>query len=84
MVNDGNWHSVELLTVKQNFTMRIDRGTARSIINDGSNEYLHVASPLYIGGLPREAAQSAIRQWHLRETGSFNGKNSKKIISIII
>ncbi|XP_069958777.1 protein slit-like isoform X2 [Cherax quadricarinatus] len=73
VVNDGEWHSVELLTLKQNFTMRINRGTARSIINDGSNEYLQVSSPLYIGGLPREVAHSANRQWHLRDSGSFSG-----------
>ncbi|KAG7170619.1 slit-like 1, partial [Homarus americanus] len=73
VVNDGDWHTVELLTIKQNFTMRIDRGTARSIINDGLNEYLQVASPLYIGGLPKEVAQSASRRWHLKDTGSFSG-----------
>lgn len=72
-MNDGNWHSIELLTVKQNFTMRIDRGTARSIVNDGVNEYLQLSAPLFIGGLPKEAAESANKRWHLRDTGSFNG-----------
>lgn len=74
VVNDGNWHSIELITVKQNFTMRIDRGTARSIVNDGVNEYLQLSAPLFIGGLPKEAAESANKRWHLRDTGSFSGK----------
>nr|XP_027218511.1 protein slit-like [Penaeus vannamei] len=73
VVNDGNWHSIELITVKQNFTMRIDRGTARSIVNDGVNEYLQLSAPLFIGGLPKEAAESANKRWHLRDTGSFSG-----------
>lgn len=73
VVNDGLWHTVELLTVKQNFTLRIDHGTARFIVNDGPNEYLQTTSPLYIGGLPREVAEAAVKAWHLRETGSFNG-----------
>lgn len=74
MVNDGLWHTIELLTVKQNFTLRIDHGTARFIVNNGVNEYLQTTSPLYIGGLPREVAEEAVKRWHLRDTGSFNGK----------
>uniref|UniRef100_A0A0P4W5L7 Protein slit n=1 Tax=Scylla olivacea TaxID=85551 RepID=A0A0P4W5L7_SCYOL len=73
MVNDGIWHTVELLTIKQNFTLRIDHGTARFIVNDGTNEYLQTTSPLYIGGLPREVAEEAAKKWHLRDTGSFIG-----------
>lgn len=74
MVNDGIWHTVELLTIKQNFTLRIDHGTARFIVNDGTNEYLQTTSPLYIGGLPREVAEEASKKWHLRDTGSFIGE----------
>lgn len=79
VVNDGAWHTVELLTLKQNFTMRIDHNVARYIVNDGSNEYLRTATPLYIGGIPREVGQAAMRQWHLRDTISFNGQLTDSI-----
>ena len=54
--------------------MRVDHGTRRSIINDGSNEYLQIDSSLYIGGLPKEQARTAANLWHIRNTTSFQGK----------
>ncbi|XP_076059320.1 slit guidance ligand isoform X2 [Oratosquilla oratoria] len=73
VVSDGDWHSVELLTHKQNFTMRVDRGAARSIVNNGEKEFLKTDSPMYIGGLTKEVSQAAMKQWHLRDTTSFHG-----------
>ncbi|KOB65069.1 Uncharacterized protein OBRU01_23274 [Operophtera brumata] len=35
MVSDGNYHKAELLAIKKNFTLRVDDGPARSIINEG-------------------------------------------------
>lgn len=35
MVSDGAYHKAELLAVKKNFTLRVDDGPARSIINEG-------------------------------------------------
>lgn len=64
---------VELLAIKKNFTLRVDRGQARSIINDGGKEFLKLAAPMYLGGLPVEPAQHAYKQWHLRNVTSFNG-----------
>ena len=37
---DGEYHHVEILAVKKNFTLKVDGGLARSIINEGKNEYL--------------------------------------------
>ena len=79
MVSDGKWHTMELVTDKQNFTMRIDHGTSRTILNDGPNEHLKVSTPLFIGGIPKDVGSAAIKQWHIRETNSFNGKD-KSII----
>ncbi|XP_014246205.1 protein slit isoform X2 [Cimex lectularius] len=72
-VSDGKYHIVELIAIKKNFTLRVDRGLARSMVNEGSQEYLRLTSPLYIGGVPSEAGQNAFTLWHLRNTTSFNG-----------
>ena len=37
---DGEYHHMEILAVKKNFTLKVDGGLARSIINEGKNEYL--------------------------------------------
>lgn len=67
------YHMVELLAIKKNFTLRVDRGLARSIINEGSKEYLKLQSSMFLGGLPTEPAQQAYKQWHLRNLTSFKG-----------
>ncbi|KAI9562208.1 hypothetical protein GHT06_013173 [Daphnia sinensis] len=72
-VSDGRYHTVELLSQKKNFTLRVDQGNARSMINEGEHEYLRLSTPLFIGGLPNEAAEKAVRQWQLRNTTSFRG-----------
>lgn len=73
MVADGKYHVVELLAIRKNFTLRVDRGLARSIINEGSKEYLKLNTPMFLGGVPAEAAQQAYKQWHLRNLTSFKG-----------
>ena len=40
IVADGEYHHMEILAVKKNFTLKVDGGLARSIINEGKNEYL--------------------------------------------
>lgn len=67
------YHMVELLANKKNFTLRVDRGQARSIINEGTKEYLKLVSPMFLGGLPAEPAQKAYKEWHLRNLTSFKG-----------
>lgn len=74
MVADGQYHIAELIAVKKNFTLRVDRGLARSIINEGSKDYLKLTTPMYLGGIPPEPGQQAFTQWHLRNLTSFNGK----------
>ncbi|XP_055904656.1 protein slit isoform X2 [Eupeodes corollae] len=73
MVADGKYHMVELLAIKKNFTLRVDRGLARSIINEGSKDYLKLSTPLFLGGLPAEPGQQAYKNWHLRNLTSFKG-----------
>ena len=74
LVADGNYHTVEIITIKKNFTLRVDGGLARSIVNEGPNEFLNVRSPLHIAGVPEETGTKAWKQWHLRNTTSFIGK----------
>lgn len=74
MVSDGKYHVAELIAIKKNFTLRVDRGLARSIINDGSKDYLRLSTPMYLGGIPPEPGQHAFQEWHLRNITSFHGK----------
>lgn len=73
MVSDGKYHLVELLAIKKNFTLRVDHGQARSIINEGSKDYLKLSSPLYLGGLPTEPGMKAYENFHVRNWTSFKG-----------
>ena len=73
LVADGNYHTVEILAIKKNFTLRVDGGLARSIVNEGPNEFLNVRSPLHIAGVPAQTGTKAWKQWHLRNTTSFIG-----------
>ena len=72
-MSNGRYHTVELLSQKKNFTLRVDQGKARSMINEGEHEYLRLNTPLFIGGLPSDSAEKAARQWQLRNTTSFRG-----------
>lgn len=75
MVADGKPHMVELLAVKKNFTMRVDKGPARSIINDGPRDYLKLSTPMYVGGVTPEIATVALSVvFHLRNVTSFQGE----------
>lgn len=73
MVSDGKYHVVELISVKKNFTLSVDGGVARSIINEGDKENLWLTTPLYIGGITQESGQEAFTNWHLRNLSSFRG-----------
>ncbi|OXA44085.1 Protein slit [Folsomia candida] len=81
MIADGEEHRVELLAIKKNFTMRVDGGKARSIINDGEKDMLKLTTPLFIGGLPSNVAATALNLWHLRNSTSFHGCLSTVIIN---
>jgi len=72
-INDGDFHTVELLMMGKNLTMRIDDGIATTIINEGEREYMDSSQPLYIGGLPDEVKDSALKKWHIRKTTSVIG-----------
>lgn len=75
LVSDESEHTVELLSERQNFTLRVDGGISRSMVNAGEQEYLDVDTPLFLGGVPPDVARHAHDQWHLRNTSSFRGNS---------
>merc|ERR1711992_136682 len=81
LIADGEYHTVEILAIKKNFTLRVDGGLARSIVNEGPNEFLNVRSPLYLAGVPEQTGTKAWKQWHLRNTTSFIGCIKEVVIN---
>ena len=75
IISDGKPHRIEILAFGKNFTLRVDDGISRSIVNEGAKEYLTTSSPLYVAGTPEKVAERALKQWHLRNVTSFNGKD---------
>jgi slit protein 2 len=59
----------------KNFTMRVDNGRWRTIINEGSVEKMVFQRPLYVGGIPEEVKDGAFKKWHVRNKDSFIGRN---------
>lgn len=73
-VSDGLFHEITFELVKKNFTMRVDGGSSRTIINEGVKEYLEISeNSLYIGGIPEDVAHEAVRNWHIWNPTSLEG-----------
>ena len=64
------------MAVGKTFTLKVDSGVARSIVNEGKNDYLNTYSPIYIAGLPASVGEKALNQWHIRNITSFKGITS--------
>lgn len=62
-----------MLAINKNFTLRVDGGLSRSIVNEGIKSQLKLLTPLYLGGFPEDVALHARKQWHIRNATSFNG-----------
>jgi len=73
ILSDGRYHRVELLAIKKNFTLRVDGGLARSIVNEGDNDFLSVHKSMFVAGVSGDAGEKALKLWHLRNATSFNG-----------
>ncbi|RWS18005.1 protein slit-like protein [Dinothrombium tinctorium] len=76
-VSDGKYHTLKFLLVKKNFTLQVDDGMVRTIVNEGSKEFLEVQKPLYIGGLPKTLSTSALQKYHIWNDSSFEGCMTK-------
>ena len=66
---------MELIAVQQNFTLKVDGGVSRSMLNAGNKKNIDSKSPLFLGGVPADVAKFAKSSWHLRNTTSFIGKS---------
>ena len=75
LLSDGEYHRVEMLAVKKKFTLRVDGGLARSIVNEGDNEYMDRAARqhLFVSGVPADVGRKSLNSWHLRNATSFSG-----------
>lgn len=80
VVSDGKYHTVQFFLVSKNFTMTVNNGPSRSIVNEGKNEYLKISKPLYLGGLPESVFGSAIR-YHIWNSSSFLGCMTKIFVN---
>ncbi|RXG73149.1 Protein slit [Armadillidium vulgare] len=73
VVSNEKKHTVELNVDSHNITLRIDGGKPRKMTNRGKSPYLNVDSPLFVGGIPQDMAEHAVRLWHVRDATSFIG-----------
>ncbi|XP_037530264.1 slit homolog 2 protein [Nematolebias whitei] len=55
-VNDGSFHSVELIASDQTLTLFIDGGAPKSINSISKQSTLNIDSPLYLGGMPQRVS----------------------------
>ena len=73
-IDNGELHVIEFLINGKNFTMKIDNGPSRTIINDGVRTHMESDEPLYLGGIPSPAKDAAFKKWHVRNKNSLSGK----------
>lgn len=71
-LNDGEFHTLQLVVAMRNVSMKVDTGPWNTITNKGERERLSLDAPLYVGGLPAEN-EKAVKNWHLRNETSFMG-----------
>lgn len=51
-INDGQFHTVELVTFDQMVNLTIDGGSPLTMDNSGKHYTLNSETPLYVGGEP--------------------------------
>ena len=77
IIIDINKRDVIIVTMTpgKNLTMRIDAGQSRTIMNEGSRQHMNSDEHLYLGGLPADVRDSALKKWHIRKITSFHGQS---------
>ncbi|XP_029466034.1 slit homolog 1 protein [Rhinatrema bivittatum] len=71
-INDGQFHTVELVTFDQMVNLSIDGGAPMTMDNFGKHYTLNEA-PLYVGGMPVDVNSAAFRLWQILNGTSFHG-----------
>ncbi|XP_078449077.1 slit homolog 2 protein-like isoform X1 [Lampetra planeri] len=73
-INDGQFHTVELVTLDQSLKLSVDGGVPKSIPGASKPSPIAMHSPLYLGGMPNDIAVAALMQSAVHNgTGSFRG-----------
>lgn len=72
-INDGQFHTVELVTFDQMVNLSIDGGSPMTMDNSGKHYTLNSEAPLYVGGMPVDVNSAAFRLWQLLNGTSFHG-----------
>ncbi|EPY73543.1 slit 3 protein-like protein [Camelus ferus] len=72
-VNDGQFHSVELVMLNQTLNLVVDKGVPKSLGKLQKQPAVSINSPLYLGGIPTSTGLSALRQGTDRPLGGFHG-----------
>ncbi|MFT7817105.1 slit homolog 1 protein [Arapaima gigas] len=72
-INDGQFHTVELVTFDQMVNLSIDGGLPTTMDSFGTVRPLKGEAPLYVGGMPVDVHSTAFRLWQLQNGSSFHG-----------
>uniref|UniRef100_A0A8C8VEF8 Slit homolog 1 protein n=1 Tax=Pelusios castaneus TaxID=367368 RepID=A0A8C8VEF8_9SAUR len=72
-INDGRFHTVELVTFGQMVNLSIDGGSPMTMDNFGQPHTLPSEAPLYVGGMPVDVNSAAFRLWQILNGTSFHG-----------
>ncbi|XP_071987096.1 slit homolog 1 protein isoform X1 [Engystomops pustulosus] len=72
-INDGQFHTVELVTFDQMVNLSIDGGAPMTMDNFGKQYTLNSEAPLYVGGMPVDVNSAAFRLWQILNGTSFHG-----------
>uniref|UniRef100_A0A7N8X7R7 Slit homolog 1a (Drosophila) n=1 Tax=Mastacembelus armatus TaxID=205130 RepID=A0A7N8X7R7_9TELE len=72
-INDGQFHTVELVTFDQMVNLSIDGGLPTTMDSFGAVRPLNGEAPLYVGGMPVDVHSSTFRLWQIQNSSSFHG-----------
>ncbi|MGH0116672.1 UNVERIFIED_CONTAM: hypothetical protein FKN15_021220 [Acipenser sinensis] len=72
-INDGQFHTVELVTFDQMVNLSIDGGAPMTMDSFGKLHPLNGEAPLYVGGMPVDVNAAAFRLWQIQNGSSFHG-----------
>uniref|UniRef100_A0A8C9VXW5 Slit homolog 1 protein n=1 Tax=Scleropages formosus TaxID=113540 RepID=A0A8C9VXW5_SCLFO len=72
-INDGLFHTVELVTFDQMVNLSIDGGLPTTMDSFGVVRPLKGEAPLYVGGMPVDVHSATFRLWQLQNGSSFHG-----------
>ncbi|XP_064419058.1 slit homolog 1b isoform X1 [Latimeria chalumnae] len=72
-INDGQFHTVELVTLDQMVNLSIDGGAPMTMDNFGKHYALNGQAPLYVGGMPVGVNSAAFQLWQIQNSTSFHG-----------